>query len=147
MEIKYYHLIYDDIEAVSKMEAEFFGQPWSAKGIATYMEKGNTIFLVAKDGEKVIGYAAIVCVLDEGNLVSIAVSEDYRKMGVASELLDIAYCEAKERGVTSINLEVRESNEAAIKLYEKEGFELVGERKNFYSKPTENAKLFLKKLC
>ncbi len=147
MEIKYYHLVYDDIEEVSKMESEYFGQPWSAKGIATYMEKGNTIFLVAKDGERVIGYVAIVCVLDEGNLVSIAVRKEHRNRGVASELLDIAYEEASKRGVTSINLEVRESNEAAIKLYEKEGFEFIGERKDFYSRPIENAKLFLKKLC
>lgn len=147
MEIKYYHLTYDDIETVSEMEMNFFSQPWSASSIATYMEKGNTIFLVAKDNEKVVGYAAIMCVLDEGNLVSIAVDEEYRQMKIASELLDIAYEEALTRGVTSINLEVRKSNEAAIKLYKKESFEHVGERKNFYSKPTEDALLFLKKLC
>lgn len=147
MEIKYYHLIYDDLEEISKMESEFFGQPWSAASIATYMEKGNTIFLVAKHEEKIAGYAAVMCVLDEGNLVSIAVDKEYRKMGIASQLLDIAYEEAVARGVTSINLEVRQSNTPAIKLYEKENFEQIGERKNFYSKPTEDAILFLKKLC
>ena len=147
MEIKYYHLTYDDIETVSDMESKFFGQPWSAASIATYMEKGNTIFLVAKHEEKIAGYAAVMCVLDEGNLVSIAVDEKYRKLGIASELLDIVYEEAKERGVTSINLEVRQSNTPAIKLYEKEKFEQVGQRKNFYKKPEEDALLFLKKLC
>ena len=147
MEIKYYHLTYDDIEMISNMESKFFGQPWSASSIATYMEKGNTIFLVAKHDEKIAGYAAVMCVLDEGNLVSIAVDEEFRNLGIASELLDIAYEEAKMRGVTSINLEVRQSNTPAIKLYEKENFEQIGERKNFYSKPTEDAILFLKKLC
>ena len=91
MEIRYYHLTYDDLEEISRLEKKFFGQPWSASSIATYMEKGNTIFLVAKDEEKIAGYAAIMCILDEGNLVSIAVDEEYRKMGIASELLDIAY--------------------------------------------------------
>lgn len=146
MEIKYFELSYDDISQISAMEKEYFGQPWSESSIATYAEKGNTIFVVAKDGEKVAGYLAVMCVLDEGNLVSIAVSEKYRRMGIARELLDIAYDMAHERGVTSINLEVRESNDAAIALYEDEGFYKVGVRKEFYSNPKEDAILYLRDL-
>ena len=102
--------------------------------------------MVARNGQAVVGYIAILCILDEGNLVSIAVHEDCREMGIASELLDIAYGKAAERGVASIHLEVRESNEAAIGLYEKEGFSEVGRRKGFYSKPEEDAILYIKEL-
>ena len=82
MEIKYFELSYEDISQISAMEREYFGQPWSESSIATYAEKGNTIFVVARDGAKVAGYAAVMCVLDEGNLVSIAVGEKYRNMGI-----------------------------------------------------------------
>ncbi len=110
------------------------------------MEAGNTIFVVARHGEQTVGYAAVMCVLDEGNLVSIGVEDDYRQMGIASELLDIVYDMAHERGVTSINLEVRTGNEAAIALYEKEGFIQNGRRKDFYRDPKEDALLYIKEL-
>ncbi len=146
MEIGYYELTYDDIEKVSQMEREFFSTPWSEVSIAHYMEAGNTIFVVARHGEETIGYAAVMCVLNEGNLVSIGVHDDYRQMGIASELLDIVYDMAHDRGVTSINLEVRTSNEAAIALYEKHGFVQNGRRKDFYRDPKEDALLFIKEL-
>ena len=66
MEISYYELSYDDIAAISRMEQEYFGQPWSESSIATYAEKGNTIFVVARSGQEVVGYIAILCILDEG---------------------------------------------------------------------------------
>lgn len=146
MEIGYYELTYDDIAKVSQMEREFFSTPWSEASIAHYMEAGNTIFVVARHGEETIGYAAVMCILDEGNLVSIGVHDDYRQMGIASELLDIVYDMALDRGVTSINLEVRTSNEAAIALYEKHGFVQNGRRKDFYRDPKEDALLFIKEL-
>ena len=146
LEIKYYELTYQDIEMVSAMEREFFSTPWSEASIAHYMETGNTIFVVARHGEETIGYAAVFCILDEGNLISIGVHGNYRKMGIATELLDIVYDMAHERGVTSINLEVRTGTEAAIALYEKEGFVQNGRRKDFYRKPTEDALLFIKEL-
>lgn len=145
-EIKYYELTYDDIAKVSEMERQFFSTPWSEASIAHYMETGNTIFVVARDQEETIGYVAVLCVLDEGNLVSIGVDDAYRKMGIATELIDIVYDMAHERGVTSINLEVRPSNEAAIAFYEKEGFVQNGRRKDFYREPTEDALLFIKTL-
>ena len=96
--------------------------------------------------KKVVGYIAIFCAGDEGNLVSIGVNADYREMGIATELLDIAYEMALDRGVTSINLEVRESNTPAIRLYEQEGFERVGKRPGFYRNPTEDALIYVKTL-
>ena len=148
-EIRYYHLAYEDIEQISKLEQEFFSTPWSENSIAHYADAGNTIFVVARSEQpyhsdalyadpvmkekapeelprQVVGYAAVLCAADEGNLVSIGVHEDYRRMGIARELLDISYGMAADRGVASINLEVRESNQPAITLYEQDGFVLVG---------------------
>ena len=99
-----------------------------------------------KNPKKVVGYAAVFCAADEGNLVSIGVDSNYREMGIATELLDIAYDMARDRGVASINLEVRESNIPAISLYECEGFEQVGRRPNFYRNPTEDALIYIKTL-
>lgn len=160
MEISYFELSYDDIGQISAMEKEFFSVPWSEASIGHYAEAGNTIFVVARSPEtvpweyeegvrevpKVIGYAAVFCAADEGNLVSIGVRQEYREMGVASELLDICYEMAADRGVASINLEVRESNEPAIRLYEKEGFQVTGKRPRFYRDPAEDALLYIKKL-
>ena len=168
MEIKYYNLEYDDIEQISLMEKRFFSSPWSPASIGHYAEAGNTIFIVARNDEpwheeslifdgsgekadedgprRVVGYAAVLCAADEGNLVSIGVDEDCREMGIASELLDIIYEAAQLRGVSSINLEVRPSNQAAISLYEKEGFECVGKRPRFYRNPEEDALLYIKYL-
>ena len=95
---------------------------------------------------KVVGYAAVLCAADEGNLVSIGVLEECRQMGIATELLDIAYEMAAQRGVTSINLEVRESNLPAVRFYEKEGFVKTGKRPNFYRNPAEDALLYIKQL-
>ena len=167
MEIRYYEMTYDDIEQISKMENLFFSTPWSEASIGHYAEAGNTIFVVARTEEayisdaitakknlaaeeefprKVVGYAAVLCAADEGNLVSIGVDETCREMGIATELLDIVYEMAADRGVTSINLEVRESNVPAISLYEKEGFEKVGRRPRFYKNPQEDALLYIKQL-
>lgn len=175
-QIRYYELAYDDIAQISRLETEFFSTPWSEASIAHYAEAGNTIFVVARSEEpyiagkpdvsgdalpdstmpvktdesafprQVVGYMAILCAADEGNLVSIGVHKDYREMGIARELLDIGYGLASGRGVASINLEVRKSNEPAIRLYESEGFTCVGTRKNFYRNPTEDALLYIKNL-
>ena len=157
MKVSYYQLAYEDIEQISRMEQEFFSTPWSEASIAHYAEAGNTIFIVARSNEpyqqgqagrtgRVAGYAAVLCAADEGNLVSIGVLEKYRRMGIATELLDIVYEMAAQRGVTSINLEVRESNFPAISFYEKEGFIRTGKRPGFYRNPAEDALLYIKQL-
>ena len=136
----------EDIGQVAELERRAFSQPWSEEGIRHYLTSGLTLFVVAKNGPQVAGYAAVMCILDEGNLVSIVVEESCRQMGIAGELLDILYEELKKEQVTSLHLEVRKSNEPAIRLYERDGFELVGERKGFYDRPKEDALLYRKLL-
>lgn len=149
MEIAYYELTESDIPQIARLEAEFFSQPWKEESISHYFESGNLIFIVAKDphaadGEDVAGYMALLQLVDESDLVSIGVHEDYREMGIAREMMDIAYEMAQERGIAKIHLEVRESNIPAISLYESEGFERIGVRKGYYDKPKEDALLYTK---
>jgi len=148
MEISYFEMSCDDIPEVAEMELRYFAQPWSEASIGHYMDQGNTIFLVAKESGsmEIAGYCALMCILNESDLVSIAVREDCRNMGIARELLDIAYGMAAERGVEMIHLEVRESNQAAISLYESEGFTKDGIRRGFYDKPKEDAILYTRYL-
>ena len=147
MKISYFEMSYDDIETVAAMEKKYFSQPWKAESICHYKDLGNTIFLVAKDESgRVRAYSALMCVLDEADLVSIAVDEDFRAMGIARELLDISYEMAGERGVKKVHLEVRESNAPAISLYESEGFARDGIRKGFYDRPREDAILYTKEI-
>ena len=153
MEISYYEMSYDDIPEVARMEAEYFSTPWSEAGIGHYMDAGNTIFIVAKhkndkfEGNgRVVGYAAVMQVLDEADLVSIAVDKEYRQMGIAGEILDIVYDIAAGKGVEKLHLEVRESNLPAIALYERDGFVRDGLRKGFYKNPAEDALLYTKQL-
>lgn len=144
--VSYYEMSRDDIPQVAELERKNFSQPWSEAGIETYLDSGSAIFITAKCGGKVAGYGALLRVLDESELVSIIVDEKFRRMGIAREILDIFYDMAKENGVEKIHLEVRKSNEPAVKLYESEGFKRVGLRNGFYDKPKEDAYLYTKEL-
>ena len=89
------------------------------------------MFLVAAAGETVLGYANFLHVLDEGDIGNVAVAPEFRRQGVAAALLDLAF----------LTLEVRVSNAPAIALYRKHGFQTVGQRRNYYQKPDEDALL------
>ena len=125
----------DDIEIIEK---QCFSTPWSKKAILESYSHG-TRFILAKVGSKTVGYMGISTVLDEGYITNIAVLPEFRKRGIASAILDFCVDFSKQNKLSFITLEVRESNENAIKLYEKFGFVKEGTRKNFYTNPTENA--------
>lgn len=80
---------------------------------------------------------------DDADLCRIAISEKYRRNHIADNLLENALNKLKEKGIKRVLLEVRESNEPAISLYKKYGFEQIGIRKNYYSEPVENGLVFL----
>lgn len=144
--ISYYEMSYEDIPQVAYLERQAFSQPWSESGITTYLDSGTTIFVVAKHRETVVGYGAVMRVLDESDLISLVVDENYRRLGIAREILDISYDIARENGVKKIHLEVRKGNEAARRLYESEGFKETGKRPGFYERPKEDAILYTKEL-
>ena len=83
-------------------------------------------------------------VLDEGYISNVAVSAEYRRQGIADALINKLCERAEELDLSFVTLEVRKSNDPAIALYSKYGFVPVGERKNYYEQPRENALLMTK---
>ena len=130
----------ESAKLAAELEKLCFSEPWSEKAILEEAERG---FFVAAYADGVFaGYAGMLCVLDERDVCNIATVPAFRGMGVGKALTQALIESAKETGASVIMLEVRKSNAAAISLYEKLGFTLVGERKNFYTLPREDALLY-----
>ena len=128
-----------DIAQVEAIEQEIFSVPWSEKSFLSACTTPENIYLVCLAGEEVAGYCGLWSVLGEGNITNMAVAEKYRRNGVAEALMKEMEERGRQKDVTIFFLEVRESNDAARRLYEKMGYEQIGVRKNFYEKPAENA--------
>lgn len=126
-------------EEVAAIEAATFSEPWSVKAFADAVLSDDYIYIVAMDESKVVGYAGCVMSMGEADITNIAVSNEYRRMGIGNELLKQLIKQMKKQGVEKTFLEVRESNNGARMLYSSNGFVEIGIRKNFYRKPDENA--------
>ena len=120
---------------------ECFSVPWSVEGLKEMFHTEGYSFL-AKE-EEVIGYVGMKMVLDEADITNVAVLPSHRKKGIARKLLKQLLEEAKKQNLHRIYLEVRASNIAAVTLYEHAGFKEVGQRKNYYDNPREDAILML----
>lgn len=127
------------LSEVAALERVCFHRPWSERLLEQELYN-DLVSLVVAQGEDgtVLGYGEIRVVLDEGCLEKIAVAPEYRRQGVAEAILS-AYLRFGREHLAFLTLEVRESNEAAIGLYEKLGFKVVGRRKNYYSDLHEDA--------
>ncbi|MCH5281978.1 MAG: ribosomal protein S18-alanine N-acetyltransferase [Lachnospiraceae bacterium] len=134
-----------DIEQVSRIEEACFTLPWSAKSFEEVIGKPDALYLTALEGREVLGYCGAYVVLDEADINQVAVKESSRRQGIGKKLLEELLSRLKEQGITSVTLEVRKSNQAAIALYESLGFVLEGQRKNFYEKPMEDAWIMWKR--
>ena len=133
-----------DVAPVAALEIFCFSDPWSEKSVASELENQLALWLVAVEGETVVGYVGSQTVMDETDMMNVAVHPDSRRRGIA-EMLVTALVEAlKQLGSRCLTLEVRASNEPAKSLYEKLGFSQVGLRKNYYRNPREDA-LILRK--
>lgn len=128
----------DDVDGVAFIEKNCFHKPWSAEEIRATFLREDSLFVVAQEKDCLIGYAGMYIVLDEGYITNVAVLSSERQKGVATELLRSLLTFAAEAGAESATLEVRTSNKEAIALYEKQGFESAGIRKNFYEYPSED---------
>lgn len=128
-----------NVPDAAAVERECFSKPWSEDMLAQELFNDNASYIlaVAEDGA-VLGYAGLNVVLDEGCIEKVAVKGQYRRMGVADALVS-AFVRFGRAHLAFITLEVRASNEAAIGLYMKHGFEQVGRRKNYYADPREDA--------
>lgn len=129
---------------IAELEKICFSAPWSERSIAYELTNPLSLWLVAMEDEKLVGYVGSQAVMDEADMMNIAVCPDHRRHGVAESLVAALCDKLKGRGVNSLTLEVRASNEPAKALYGKLGFVQVGRRPNYYRDPREDA-LILRK--
>ena len=129
---------------VAELEKLCFTDPWSEKSIASELNNQLAYWLVAVDGERVAGYVGSQSVLGESDMMNVAVHPDYRRRRIAETLIERLVADLGKLGNHCLSLEVRSSNEPAIRLYEKLGFSQVGRRPKYYRNPREDA-LILRK--
>ena len=129
-----------DVLGIGLIERDSFADPWGSREFTSALEAQQAIFFVAEDSHGiVIGYAIAIAVMDEAEILNLAVRKSNRGLGLGGNLLDAALEEAISRGAEQVFLEVRESNGPARKLYDSRGFTEVSRRRGYYRSPVEDA--------
>ena len=132
----------DDISAVIDIETEAFSSPWTKETFGRLIDQSRVELLVLEEEKAgVIGYAVLWCILDQGELANMAVTLQFRGNGLGAHLMASILEVARDRGVRTMYLEVRASNERAVELYRRFGFCDVGLRKGYYQDPKEDARM------
>ena len=132
------------VPQIALLERECFANPWSQQSIASELHNPLSLWLVAQEGQTLLGYVGSQTCLDETDMMNIAVFPASRRQGVARALIEALVSALRERGSKQLTLEVRASNGPARQLYESLSFLQVGLRKNYYRNPKEDA-LILRK--
>ena len=122
-----------DINAIKPQFNDSFKGTWSFATLKTDFANEHSMHIVAKVSHAIVGFAAILTVLDECELTNIVVHRDYRHLGIGSKLLENIIETSKTLGCSTIYLEVNVHNTAAIHLYEKYHFQRIGLRKKYYN--------------
>ena len=125
----------EHVPAIAALEAACFSCPNTEDMICAHLERYTAAL---KDGE-VLGYSTVTSVLDECSLDNIAVLPACRRQGIARLLMGAMIADARQRKMACIRLEVRQSNVPAVTMYKQYGFRVDGVRKNYYTKPREDA--------
>lgn len=131
----------EDFQAIADIEKECFSLPWSVKAIGEFAECEFSHIYVAELDGNVAGYLTFTSIFDELQIANVAVCEKYRRLHIATKLIEKLIQYGIERNSGFITLEVRVSNSAAMNFYRKMGFTSVGDRRGYYSHPREDAVL------
>lgn len=133
----------EDLEQVVEIENRLFSDPWTKEGFYFSYQRKYNVFCHRRK-RKILAYCSMQTVLDEGDILNVAVSPDRQREGIGYFLVDSMLKMAEMIGIHIVHLEVREGNGTARRLYERLGFKEDGLRKNYYTDPTENAVLMTK---
>ena len=131
----------EDLEGIHQVESVSFNDPWSKQSFSDELNNPMTTYLVAEQDKDILGFVGMWEVVGEGQITNVAVHTKARKRGIGKALIDALVDYSKSRKLEVLLLEVRESNEPAKSLYSLNGFKEIGKRKNYYTKPTEDALL------
>ena len=134
------------VPQIAELEKVCFADPWSVTSIETELSSRLSLWFVAMEGDTVVGYVGSQTVIDESDVMNIAVHPDYRRQGIGEALLETLADALREKGSRGLTLEARVSNTPAVSLYKKAGFLQVGLRKNYYRNPKEDAFILRKEL-
>lgn len=134
-------LQFSDCEAVAEIAEQCLPEHWSLGSVRSVLKYENNIYYVAHSIEQslVVGFAGIMVIADEAELLNIAVNPDFRRQGIGKLLLGRMLQEANKAGAFRLLLEVRESNFDARKLYYQHQFVEIGTRRGYYRDPIEDA--------
>ena len=139
----------EDLRSVMDIEGKSFSNPWHLSSFEGEIENDDISFpyvMIHPETGEIIGYIIFWQIGQEVQISNFAVHPDYRRKGLGSSVLSRMLRIIKERGARVVVLEVRESNNSARCLYEKFGFEAAGIRRNYYSRPDEDAVVMVKKI-
>lgn len=126
------------LEDIENIEKESFNEPWLKEVYMKLIEKDNVFVYGAKADNRLVGFILIMDMIDVLEVIRIAIKKEYRRQGMGEDILREFISDSDK----DIFLEVRTSNEKAIKLYKKIGFELLNIRKNYYKDTNESALIF-----
>jgi len=134
-------MLLEDIPAVLEIDRVSFSNPWPERSYRYELTDNPAaqLFVAKLDDGTVVAYLGYWLIADEVHISTFAVHPEFRLNGIGEDLLGRALSDAQMKGAQIATLEVRESNAAAISLYEKLGFEVVGSRKGYYRDNNEDA--------
>lgn len=132
------------VSEVAELEKMCFSAPWSEKSVASELENPLSLWLVATEQDRVLGYVGSQTVLGESDMMNLAVAPAARCQGIGRQLVETLAEALQKNGSHCLTLEVRQSNLPAQKLYGALGFQQIGRRPGYYSNPKEDA-LILRK--
>lgn len=127
------------IDELHELEKASFSEPWSKMTFIKELENPNAYYIIAQKDGVLVGYAGMWTIFEEGHITNIAVEKQHRGTGIGKMLVKALVEKAKDLNLIGLTLEVRQGNIAAQRLYESFGFYSVGNRKNYYNYPTEDA--------
>lgn len=128
-----------DVDAVRAIDARCYPSPWYKNAYLTELSNRSASYIVAREGENIVGYAGQWIIMDEAHITTLAVDPSRQGRKIGERLLLALIDEALYQNASHITLEVRESNRIAQSLYRKYGFEATALRKNYYTDTGENA--------
>lgn len=134
-----------DLDAVSSMEARTFSMPWTRDDYKQMLVCKDAVYVVAKEDGAIVGSHGVRNILSEGEITNVMVDKPYRGRAISYPMLMELLKQGEAIGIKEFFLEVRQSNEPAIKLYTKCGFQVEGVRKNLYERPVENGLIMWKR--
>ena len=132
----------EDLPSVMRIENTCFSDAWSEQSFRDDLGNENYCYLAATVEDQLVGYCGYLKAIDTADIVNVAVDPDFQRKGIGGLMLEALMDHGIRNGVSVFFLEVRMTNETAVRLYRKAGFEQIGVRKKYYTDPVEDALIF-----